>query len=269
MKVSIHSIIHDFVLSHVFFGQDAKKVGEILPFQKSQIRIFLDDAQTVRSIWAFGRQLRPLESTRCMAYMAWAAWRARGFPFPIIWIIWWLIRMNNQWIWTNRQLETSWNIYTSNLKTIENHFKFLPSLRPPPPGRNLEARSGPWRSGWCSDFYAHWQSSSTSVLKLFPFLLGFFSCIPMWSPLPVNNLHIFPAYRMTVRWLMHVFLVCCGTHSVCFVPRKARPEKSRKHDLDDHGSWVYRKKVWKWRSSTEKLIQTPFKMCPGRAVSIW
>ena len=181
----------------------------------------------------------------------------------------WLIRMNNQRIWTNRQLETSWNIYTSNLKTIENHFKFLPSLRPPPPGRNLEARSGPWRSGWCSDFYAHWQSSSTSVLKLFPFLLGFFSCIPMWSPLPVNNLHIFPAYRMTVRWLMHVFLVCCGTHSVCFVPRKARPEKSRKHDLDDHGSWVYTKKVWKWRSSTEKLIQTPFKMCPGRAVSIW
>ena len=97
-----------FCSSHVFLA-GRKKSREILPFQKSQIRIFLDDAQTVRSIWAFGRQLRPLESTRCMAYMARAAWRVRGFPFPIIWIIWWLIRMNNQWIWTN------WDIYTSKI----------------------------------------------------------------------------------------------------------------------------------------------------------
>ena len=95
-RVSIHSIIHDFVLPMFFFGRTQKKSGKIRRYGFSSTM-----PQTVRSIWAFGRQLRPLESTRCMAYMAWAAWRARGFPFPIIWIIWWLIRMNNQRIWTN------------------------------------------------------------------------------------------------------------------------------------------------------------------------
>lgn len=109
------------IFSSRIFWQDAKTAGKIRHFKNPDTDF--PCPKRWEGIWAFGRQLRPLESTRCMACMAWAAWRvATRFSN----------HLDHRWsetrrIWTNRQLKHL-EIYTSKLKSIAN-LKFLgPSL---------------------------------------------------------------------------------------------------------------------------------------------